>query len=660
MNQEWGRKEDAGEWPKSTHAWALRTMLIAIVSVAAICAYRYAYVLTPLQHFYLTTYIRCGLRSEINLSRTGRYLMLNVVDRNGARLALDEEVMAVTTATGEKTFALTDEAMKAGDKRLVFQQVQYDNAKLHEFLGHWIYRDQTFMDFLAPALWGSLGVFCLGLLVAIPKDAVRARERKQGRRLRGPELVTARQFNRRNRSDGISFELTARTLTQKLFGQVPRLRLPLAIERNHILIMGDTGTGKSTLIRRILIQIEERGETAIVYDPALEYTSEFYRPERGDAILNPLDQRMPYWSPGEELLHPAEALTLATSLFPDRRNENPFFVEGPRKIFAHLLTFRPTPEEIAWWMCHEEEIDRRVKGTQYAAMIDRQAPAQRSGVLASLNMVADALKLLPSETQATGRWSAVEWSKKRRGWLFLTSTFETRERLLPLTSLWLDTLVLRLMNKDETNSPKVWFVLDELATLQRLPQLHTAVTENRKSNNPVVLGFQGRSQLETRYGHEAEAMLSQPATKIFLRTSEPNAAEWISRTIGGVEIERLKESRSSGQLGNQRKTTSHNNERQIEPLVMDSEISGLANLHGYLKSENLVVRMSFPIIALPSKHPGYIQRPMDIQPEEPLEAAAVAAGTTGTLGQKLAPQEISHSHQQVLKRPGPRQGHFFQ
>lgn len=635
-------------------------MLIAIVSVAAICAYRYAYVLTPLQYFYLTTYIRCGLRSEINLSRTGRYLMLNVVDGKGTRLALDEEVMAVTTATGEKTFALTDEAMKAGDKRLVFQQVQYDNAKLHEFLGHWIYRDQTFMDFLAPALWGSLGVFCLGLLVAIPKDAVRARERKQGRRLRGPELVTARQFNRRNRSDGISFELTARTLTQKLFGQVPRLRLPLAIERNHILIMGDTGTGKSTLIRRTLIQIEERGETAIVYDPALEYTSEFYRPERGDAILNPLDQRMPYWSPGEELLHPAEALTLATSLFPDRRNENPFFVEGPRKIFAHLLTFRPTPEEIAWWMCHEEEIDRRVKGTQYAAMIDRQAPAQRSGVLASLNMVADALKLLPSEKQATGRWSAVEWSKKRRGWLFLTSTFETRERLLPLTSLWLDTLVLRLMNKDETNSRKVWFVLDELATLQRLPQLHTAVTENRKSNNPVVLGFQGRSQLETRYGHEAEAMLSQPATKIFLRTSEPNAAEWISRTIGGVEIERLKESRSSGQLGNQRKTTSHNNERQIEPLVMDSEISGLANLHGYLKSENLVVRMSFPIIALPSMHPGYIQRPMDIQPEEPLEAAAVAAGTTGTLGQKLAPQEISHSHQQVLKRPGSRQGHFFQ
>jgi hypothetical protein len=143
-------------------------------------------------------------------------------------------------------------------------------------------------------------------------------------------------------------------------------------------------------------------------------------------------------------------------------------------------------------------------------------------------MVADTLKLLPRESETSRRWSAESWARDRRGWLFLTSTPETRTRLVPLTSLWLDMLVLRLMNRGQPGHRPVWFVLDELASLQRLPQLHTAVTENRKSNNPVVLGFQGRSQLETRYGHDAEAMLSQPATKIFLRTSEPHAAKWIS------------------------------------------------------------------------------------------------------------------------------------
>jgi hypothetical protein len=657
MRQTWGRNQYAGEWPNPKPAWMMAASLLAVLSVTAICAYRYAYVLTPLQRFYLTTYIRSGLRAGIGF-KTGRYALLNVVDKKGSRLALNEEVMPVKIATGESIFALTETAMQLGDRRLVWQQGQYNNAGLHAFLDHWIYRDQTLLDFLRPALFGGLGVFFVSLLLAIPNDAARARARKEGRRLKGPELVTVREFNRRNRSDGIGFPQT-RTLKQRMLGRMPILRLPRSVEPSHILIMGDTGTGKSTLIRNILVQIEERGETAIVYDPALDYTLEFYSPERGDAILNPLDARMPYWSPGEELKHDAEALTLAASLFPDRHNENPFFVEGPRKIFAHLLTFRPSPQELAYWMCHEEEIDRRVKGTEYAAMIDRQAPAQRSGVLASLNMIADTLKLLPSEKETTTRWSAAEWSQQRKGWLFLTSTPETRKRLIPLTSLWLDTLVLRLMNQGQTSSRKVWFVLDELASLQRLPQLHTAITENRKSNNPVVLGFQGRSQLETRYGHEAEAMLSQPATKIFLRTSECRAAEWISKTIGEVEIERLRESRSSGQSGQQRNTKSYNLERQVEPLVMASEISGLADLRGYLKKGNLVVRMNFPFIEVPTKQPKYIERQIQKSSETP--PTPTALGATETNEQKLAPQEMKKTYDHHLNHTvSAQQEHFFE
>jgi type IV secretory pathway TraG/TraD family ATPase VirD4 len=367
--------------------------------------------------------------------------------------------------------------------------------------------------------------------------------------LKGPELVSARRFNRRTHADGIGF-VQASSAVSRAFGWRRWVRLPRAIESSHVLIMGDSGTGKSALIRQMLCQLEARGETAIVYDPALEYTPQFYTPERSDVILNPLDARSPYWSPGDEVRHDAEALTIATSLFPDRHNENPFFTEGPRRIFAHLLTFKPTAEELASWLCHEDELDRLVRGTSYAAMIDRQAPAQRSGVLASLNMVADTLKLIPLEKETPRRWSAAAWGRERRGWLFFTSTPETRTRLVPLTSLWLDMLVLRLMNLGQPSRRAVWFVLDELASLQRLPQLHTAITENRKSNNPVVLGFQGRSQLETRYGHDAEAMLSQPATKIFMRTTEPHAAKWIADTIGEIEIERLRESRSNGKWGN--------------------------------------------------------------------------------------------------------------
>ncbi len=651
MSEQWGRLDGAGTWPRPKPVWTLGLLLMAITIGAAVGAYRYATAWTPLQRLYLSPYVRSACASALAFKHA-HYRLLQVVDRHGNRLALDEEVTPVTTATGDATFALTDVAVQAGDLRLVWQDAVYDHAKLHDLMYQWIYRDQGLSDLAMPAGQVALVVFGLGLIVTIPRDTARARARRHGRRVKGPELVTAGRFNRRTRADGIGF-LQVPSLVARVLRRRPSIRVPRAIESSHLLIMGDSGTGKSALIRQILQQLDARGDTAIVYDPALEYTPQFYTPERGDVILNPLDVRSPYWSPGDELRHDAEALTIATSLFPDRHNENPFFVEGPRRIFAHLLTFRPTAQELASWLCHEDELDRRVEGTSYASMIDRQAPAQRSGVLASLNMVADTLKLIPAESETTRRWSAVTWARERQGWLFVTSTPETRTRLVPLTSLWLDMLVLRLMSLQQASRP-VWFVLDELASLQRLPQLHTAITENRKSNNPVILGFQGRSQLETRYGHDAEAMLSQPATKIFLRTSEPRAAKWIADTIGDVEIERLRESRSTGERSQQ----SYGLERQVEPLVMASEISGLSDLRGYLKLGNLVVRLHVPFIHRAERHPAFIERPFR---DERTAVAATPRGTSGDApAQRIAHEDLTSTQERSRSQSGAMHAPFFQ
>ena len=88
-------------------------------------------------------------------------------------------------------------------------------------------------------------------------------------------MVTVKEFNRRSAADGINFLTTEKK----------PLSIPRSLESSHIMIMGDTGAGKSVLQRRILSQIAERGETAIVYDPALEYTVQFFNADRGDLIL---------------------------------------------------------------------------------------------------------------------------------------------------------------------------------------------------------------------------------------------------------------------------------------------------------------------------------------------------------------------------------------
>ena len=177
-----------------------------------------------------------------------------------------------------------------------------------------------------------------------------------------------------------------------------------------------------------------------------------------------------------------------------------------------------------------------------------------------------------------------------------------------LDAIWLDLLVLRLMNEGGAGARKTWFVLDELATLQKLPQLSAAINENRHSNCPMVLGFQGKAQVEALYGHVAENMLSQPATKIFFKTSEPYASEWISKSIGEIEVERFRESRTRGAFPHQRE----NEQREItrEPLVMASEIGGLEPLHGYLKHGNYVLRLRIPYLTLNEPAEKFIERKM--------------------------------------------------
>jgi type IV secretory pathway TraG/TraD family ATPase VirD4 len=594
----WGRKETI-IWPPHQPIYTIGALFLALIATGFFVYLRFQFGLSPLQRYYLPYYLRsetAGLAHPVS-----KYQMLYVSDgEKPGRVALEADVQPGSTiqfAGKDLPLMVTPGASEHGLYLLMREAPRdYQNKVLHAWLAHAIYGNLSLFDLFKMQLLFGLAAFVLQLPASITKDIRRRKEMKYGRRLKGPVLVTPRQFNKTVQGSGIGLKVDqCREM----------LRVPLRAEDQHFEIIGDTGSGKTTIIMQMLRQIEARGHSAILYDPACEFIERFYDESRGDIVLNPLDRRCPYWGPSEELVRRAEARTVAASLFqPTNDKKGEFFIESPQKIFAHLLLELPSPQQLVHWMSHPEEIDRRVKDTELASLIDPSAPQQRSGVLGSLSLVADSFRLLPTKEDSKAEWTAREWSKDRKGWIFITSQPAEREALRPLHSLWIDMLVLRLLSAPTPEQHPVWFVLDELASLQKLPQLHTAITENRKSRNPIVLGFQGKAQLEVIYGHLAEVMLSQPATKIFLKTTEPNAAEWVSRAIGKVEIERMRETHFDGS----RTGRNFSLDRQTEPLVLDSEISGLDNLHAYLKHGNYVARFSFPVLQLPATKPKFIER----------------------------------------------------
>lgn len=595
----WGRKETI-IFPPHSPIYSYGAVFLAFVLTGCFMYLRFNFGQTPLQQFYTPIYLRSAVAGA--LSKTDKYQLLYAAGvSTGVELASEADVQAGTTlaSRGKQLPLALSAAAQARGLDVLYRgtEQRYVDARLHTYLQNVVYGGDQLSDiYKLPFLFGLLSLVAQ-LPFSITKDIKRRKAMKYGRRLKGPVMLTPKEFNKTVNGDGIGFKTTEAK---------QMMRIPLQAEAQHIELMGDTGAGKTTLIMQILRQIQGRGHAAIVYDPACEFIQRFYDAKRGDIVLNPLDDRCPYWGPSEELRRKAEAKAISASLYqPTSDKKGEFFTETPQKIFAHLLTKGPTPEQLVAWLSNPAEIDQRVRGTEMEAMIAKGAQQQRNGVLASLGLVADSLRMLPTREQAGDRtWSATEWSENRAGWIFITSSATEREALRPLHSLWIDLLVMRLLTAPQQNQTPVWFVLDELASLQRLPQLHTAITENRKSRNPLVLGFQGKAQLEVIYGHLAEVMLSQPATKIFLKTTEPKAAEWVSNAIGKVEIERVKETHFDGS----RSGRNFSLDRQIEPLVMDSEISGLENRHAFLKLGNNVAHFRFDYMDMAQNTPGFVPR----------------------------------------------------
>ena len=561
--------------------------------------------MNPVQTFYLGTYASCSTLSGYpGAVTTVRYAEKTAPERKSETLLPED---AVKSPDPKQPLALSPKALSEGWRGVAITPPQKVRAnELREYLAATIYDgDSAWLIFFRPTLYlAALVLFLcvLWLLFGHKLCVSRKQEERHGRRTKGPELIAAL---RGSRDGGIRFQTEGEGTFGRLF-PAHSFRIPRRLEASHILLMGDTGSGKSSTIRQLLRQVEDRGESAIVYDPAMDFLGEFYNPQRGDLILNPLDQRCPYWGLGDEIDWPETATTIAAAMLPDKEHEKEFFTDAPRRVLAHLLRRQPQPRDILRMMADPAYIEAAVKGTPLATLLDPGAPAQRAGVLSSLNMVADSLELLPEWEYTRKTFATAEWYTERKRWVFLTSSPAYREKVLPLHSAWLDLFILRMMGYCEDRAAKpVWFVLDELASLNKLPQLHTAVTENRKYGNPVVMGLQGRSQMEKRYGQDAEAMLSQPATKIFLKTSEPRAAKWISEAIGEIEVERLKESRSMGLL---RSKKSFAMEIATKPLVMASEIGGLQPLTGFIKLENHVVQARFRLAKKQNRQPDFLER----------------------------------------------------
>lgn len=178
--------------------------MIAVAVGIGIFTVQNAAMWTPLQRWYWGQYLNTEVFPTRASSPHGNYRLLAKVDRHGQqRMAVDSDVVPTRTLGRQLIpFALSPQTRQAGAVELVVDTVHYSSQQMHEMLAEWIYDHQSPDDLIRPAWMGALGVFVLGLVLAIPRDRARLHMLEHGRRLKGPQMVTVKEFNRWSKLHG--------------------------------------------------------------------------------------------------------------------------------------------------------------------------------------------------------------------------------------------------------------------------------------------------------------------------------------------------------------------------------------------------------------------------------------------------------------------------
>ena len=369
MATQWGRKETI-IWPPHVPMLSYTAVATALLCTCLFVWQRFMFSMTPLQRSYMTEYIRSQVGATFSAHQGYRLLYLGG-GKSKPRLAFPADFVPGKTALPDGKImpvALSELASLQG-YRWFYRGPEQKLADVS--LHRWLRQEEGLVRLFAVALIEGAACLVAMLWFAVPRDIKRFKQLKYGRILRGPQLLSPEEFNKQQRGDGIGFKTTE-------LGKM--MRIPLRKEAQHFQIMGDTGVGKTQLIMQILRQIRERCDSAIIYDPAGEYVQRFYDPKRGDIVLNPLDERCPYWGPAQEMASNAEADAIAASLYqPATDAKDEFFHQTPAQIFAHLLRKGPTPHQLAEWMASSDTLERLVAGTEMSFYIDRKGRCAAGG-----------------------------------------------------------------------------------------------------------------------------------------------------------------------------------------------------------------------------------------------------------------------------------------
>ena len=397
---------------------------------------------------------------------------------------------------------------------------------------------------------------------------------------------------------------------------------PHRLEQSHSMLIGTTGSGKTTELRSLVAQMRERQDSAVIFDLTGAYVESFYDPTR-DTILNPMDARCPAWSIFNDCSSHSEFTSAAAALIPsDGGSSEPFWALAARTLFIEMcmrLIERGQATNLALsenlMTADLARVHRYLSNTIADPLTAPEAARMAESIRAVFNTNAQVLRFLPEEGEpfSIRRWITEE--KKPGAILFITSHYLDLPMNKALLTLWMDLAINNLMSMPRTRSLRTWFMFDELGALHRIPAIENGLQTARAFGGAMILGLHSFEKLVEVYGeHGAKNLASLARSKLILATSDLDTAEQCARYIGNREVRQMDEAYSYG-YNNTRDASTLTPRKQTEPLVIADDITNLPSLHAFVKFPDgfPAARLVLQYRDYPTVAQGFVRR-KNIQP----------------------------------------------
>ncbi len=417
------------------------------------------------------------------------------------------------------------------------------------------------------------------------------------------------------------------------------IKLPKNWLTRHLLLVGQSGSGKTTALVQLLDQLKAKGDRVVIIDKGCILLPRYFS-EKKDILINPFDSRSESWHPWADAKTEADFAALATSMIPVKNQQSSnsiFFDTAARSLLKSMLIImsREGNHSVA-------ELRRRLSGmpaSELEAMLENadMSAARMSGdmkgtrenILATLENHLEIFAALPDVAENKNVFSFKKWlHSDTDSWLFIGTNASNHDSVRALVSLQTDILLKEMLNLKPDTGEQIWFIIDELPSLNFLPSLLGGIEQIRKYGGSFVLGTQSYASLFSIYGqHGAAAILENISSALFFRCRS-DTAKYASREFGKYSIQTSTSSSTISANDNRDSSSYHQNVRVEDVLspskVMDLPIGSAAFFSsGWTGKKYWRIRMclKFPMFKKKEIAPAFLKSDSVDQPIRAIDAA---------------------------------------